>query len=154
MSSQAHEDEHAHNVTSAEGRFLWFFQEFWPLILLGSFFLIMCALPLILSGMLSNPFSASDIVWAGYGLLLIAEFIGAVVIICLMPKFLGIYLLMLSIYGLIFAENFNAYKVGFISDGQNTWMVSSIAILFLTYLLIGNLVFINALWNNRKTVLE
>lgn len=142
------------DITHSEGRFLWFFEEFWPIIVPATCFLLMCAIPLTLSGMLHNPFSSSDIVWGGYGVLLVAEFIGAVVILCLAPRFLGIYLLILAIYGLIFAENFNAYKVGFVSDGQHTWMISSIAILFSTYIVIGNLVFMNSLWNQKKASLK
>jgi hypothetical protein len=143
---------HEFDITHPEGRFLWFFEEFWPIILPASCFLLMCALPLTLSGMLHNPFSASDHVWAGYGIMIIAEFLGAIALLCLAPRFLGIYMLVLAIYGLVFAENFNAYRIAFVSDGQHTWMISSIAILFCTYVVIGNLVFMNSLWNQKKAL--
>ena len=156
-SSSPPEGHHAHqefDISNPEGRATWFFQEFWPIIIPGSFFIIMCALPLTLSGMMHNPFSASDVVWPLYGLLLIAEFLMAIVLICLAPRLLGVYMLVLAIYGLIVAEHFKAYTVGFVSDGQHTWMISSIAILFLTYLVIGNLVFMNSLWNQKKAALK
>jgi len=149
-----HEPEHDFDISNPEKRIGWFFQEFWPVMIPASFFLIMCALPLTLSGMLHNPFCASDVVWPLYGLLLIAEFIMAVILIWLAPRLLGVYMLVLAIYGLIFAENFKAYTVGFISDGAHTWMISVPAILFLTYLVIGNLVFMNSLWNEKKAALK
>lgn len=150
-SHQTHED---FDITNPEGRITWFFRDFWPIIIPGSFFLLMCALPLTLSGMMHNPFSSADVVWPFYGLLLIAEFILAVILIWLAPRLLGVYMLVLAIYGLIFAENFKAYTVGFVSDTQHTWMISTIAILFLTYVVIGNLVFMNSLWNEKKAALK
>lgn len=146
--------QHDFNISNPEGRAVWFFHEFWPILVPGACFVLMCAIPLTLSGMLRNPFSASDVVWPFYGLLLIAEFLMAVVLICLAPRLLGVYMLVLAIYGLIFAENFKAYTVAFVSDGQHTWMISNIAILFLTYLVIGNLVFMNSLWNQKKAALK
>jgi hypothetical protein len=146
-----HHEGHHFDVSNAEGRFQWFFKEFWPIILPGSCFLLMCAIPLTLSGMLHNYFSASDVVWGGYGLLLIVEFLVAVAIVCLLPHLLGVYLLLLAIYGLVLAESGNAWTVGFLSDGHNTWMINSISILFLTYVAIGNLVFLNVLRNQRKS---
>lgn len=151
---ESHEAHHDFDITNPEGRATWFFQEFWPILVPGSCFVLMCALPLTLSGMLHNPFSASDVVWPLYGLMLIAEFLMAVTIICLAPRFLGIYMLLLGIYELIFAEHFKAYTVAFVTDGQHTWMISSIAILFLTYVVIGNLVFMNSLWNQKKAALK
>jgi hypothetical protein len=145
-----HEAEHDFDISNPEGRVTWFFQEFWPIIIPASFFLLMCAIPLTLSGMMHNPFSAADSVWPFYGLLLIAEFLLAVVLIWLAPRLLGVYMLVLAIYGLIFAENFKAYTAGFVSDGAHTWMISVPAILFLTYVVIGNLVFMNSLWNENK----
>jgi hypothetical protein len=148
--SEHHESHHDFDISNPEGRMTWFFREFWPIMIPASFFLLMCALPLTLSGMMHNPFSASDVVWPLYGILLIAEFLMAVVLICLAPRLLGVYMLVLAVYGLIFAENFKAYTVAFVSDGLHTWMISTIATLFLTYLLIGNLVFMNSLWNQKK----
>lgn len=147
-----HEDGHHFDVTNPEGRFKWFFKEFWPIILPGTCFLLMNAIPLTLSGMMHNYFSAADVVWGGYGLLLIAEFLLAVVILCLWPQLLGIYMLILSIYGLVTAENFNAWRVGWLNDGQHhVWMINCIAILFLAYVAVGNLVFLNSFRNQRKS---
>lgn len=150
-SQEAHED---FDITKPEGRMSWFFNEFWPIMIPASFFLFMCAIPLTLSGMMRNPFSSSDMVWGGYGLLIIAEFLFAVVLVCLAPRFLGLYMLILAMYALVFAESNKAYTVGFVTDGQHTWMISSIAILFLTYVIIGNLVFMSALMRQRKASLN
>jgi hypothetical protein len=101
---ESHEAQHDFNISNPEGRVTWFFHEFWPIMVPGSCFVLMCAIPLTLSGMMHNPFSASDVVWPFYGLLLIAEFLMAVVLACLAPRLLGVYMLVLAIYGLIFAE--------------------------------------------------
>lgn len=149
--NEPHIHHHTMDVSSPEGRFNWFFAEYWPIILPASLFLIMCALPLTLSGMLHNPFSSSDVVWGGYGLLLIVEFVVAVIILCLAPSLLGPYMLGLGIYSLIAAENGKAWTVGFLNDGaHHTWMINSIAILFLSYVLIGNLVFLRASLTAKK----
>lgn len=151
----SHHSEHDHadhfDVSNAEGRFYWFFREFWPIMIPATFFLFMNAIPLTLSGLLHNPFSSADIVWGGYGLLLIAEFLVAAVIVCLCPHLLGAYMLLLSIYGLVTAEHFHAWKAGFLSDGKHTWMINSVSIVFLSYVAVGNLVFLNALRNQRKS---
>lgn len=155
MAEHMHDEHQAHhptvNVASAEGRLSWFFKEYWPIMIPCSFFLFMNALPLTLSGMMRNPFSAADVVWAGYGIMLILVFVLAVLIICLAPAFLGVYMLILAIYSLIVAEHNKAWTVGFISDGHNTWMVSCIAILFLAYVLIGNLVFMRSYLSEKKS---
>lgn len=152
MPEEHHLVEGTYDGASAEGRFFWFFHAYWPIIIPCSLFLLMIALPLTLSGMMRSPFSAADVVWSGYGLLLIMEFIVAVAIICLVPHLLGAYMLVLSIYGLIVAEHGKAWSVGWVNDGMgHTWMVSSVAVLFLTYVLIGNLVFMNACRNVRKS---
>jgi hypothetical protein len=91
------------------------------------------------------------VVWAGYGIMLILDFIVAIAIICLAPAFLGIYMLLLAIYSLIAAEHGKAWTVGFLNDGQHhTWMISSIAILFLSYVLIGNVVFMRGYLTEKK----
>lgn len=132
------------DISNPDGRWNWFLMEFWPMILMAAFFLIMMAFPLTLSGMLHNPFSSADIVWGGYGLLLILEFIGAVAIVCLCPSWLGIYMFFLALWSLGFAEGNRAWFAG------NTPWGNSITILFLTYVAIGNLVFFNALRSQRK----
>ncbi len=152
--SESHQAHHDFDINNPEGRMNWFFQEFWPIMIPATFFLFMCAIPLTLSGALHNPFSSADVVWGGYGLLLIFEWLVAVVIVCLVPHILGLYMLLLGIYSLICAEHGHAWTAGFISDGRHTWMISTIAILFLTYVLIGNLVFMNALRNQRKAALK
>ncbi|HEY9745811.1 MAG TPA: hypothetical protein V6C99_06295 [Oculatellaceae cyanobacterium] len=150
-----HETHHpTFNVTNAEGRFNWFFREYWPIIVPCALFLLMNAIPLTLSGMMRNPFSSADVVWAGYGLLLILEFVVAIAIVCLAPSFLGVYMLLLAIYSLIAAEQGKAWTVGFLNDGaHHTWMVNSIAILFLAYVLIGNLVFMRGHAAEKKRAL-
>lgn len=151
---ESHEAHHDFDISNPEGRMSWFFKEFWPIMIPASFFLFMNALPLTLSGAMHNPFSSADAVWAGYGVLLIAEFLVAVAIIALAPRFLGVYMLLLGIYSLIFAESGKAWKAGFVSDGLHSWMISPVAILVLTYFLIGNLVFMNSLRNQKKAALK
>lgn len=152
---ESHGAHHEFDISNAEGRWIWFFKEFWPIMIPASFFLIMNAIPLTLSGALHNPFSAADVVWPGYGLLLIAEFLGAVAIICLAPRLLGIYMFLLAVYGLVTAENGHAWQAGFVSDGMHhTWMINNISILFLTYVAVGNLVFMNSLRNQKKAALK
>jgi len=152
---ESHGAHHDFDISNPEGRWNWFFKEFWPIMIPATFFLVMNAIPLTLSGALHNPFSSADVVWAGYGLLLIAEFLGAVAIICLAPRFLGLYMLLLSIYGLVYAEKWGAWRAGWVNDGMHhTWMINSISILFLTYVAIGNLVFLNSLRNQKKAALK
>jgi hypothetical protein len=122
---------------NAEGRMNWVFFEFWPIMIWVVVFLLMCGLPLTLSGMLHNPFSSSDVVWGGYGLMLFAEFAVALAIFILAPRFIMPYFLLISVYGLIAAEKGRAWQAGWISDGVHTWMISNIAILFLTYVVVG-----------------
>ncbi len=141
------------NANKPGDRVAWFFYEYWPIIVPGSCFLLLCALPLTLSGMMHNPFSSADVVWSGYGLLLIAEFVVAVLVIALAPRFLGIYLLLLAIYSLIVAENGKAWTVGFVSDGLRIWPINVIAILFLSYVLVGNIVFMQACFSEKKRAL-
>jgi hypothetical protein len=140
---EAHQQGEPHHgpvfdVTNAEGRMNWVFYDFWPIMIWVGVFIIMCSLPVVLSGMLHNPFSAADVVWWGYGLLIAAVFLGALAVFIVAPRFAGIYTLLVSIYGLVLAERFQAWTIG------NTPWGSSIAILFLTYVLIGNLVFMQA----------
>lgn len=149
-----HTEEHpAHKVfevDNAEGRMNWVFFDFWPIMYFVVYFLLMMAIPLTLSGMMHNPFSSADAVWPGYGLLLFAEFVLALIIFILAPYFVMPYLVIVTIYGLILAEQGRAWKVGFISDGTHTWMISMIAILFLTYVLAGWFVLFKADRNEKR----
>lgn len=125
------------NTATTEGRMNWIFFEFWPIMVWVGAFILMIALPLTLSGVLHNPFSASDVVWSGYGLLIALEFLVALAIFIVAPRAILPYMLLLSVYGLIAAENGKAWQAGFVSDGQHMWLISNIAILFLVYLITG-----------------
>jgi hypothetical protein len=97
----------------------------------------MNAVPLTLSGLLHNPFSSSDVVWSGYGLLLIAEFVVALIIFIIAPRAIMPYMMLVSAYGLIAAEQGKAWKVGFVSDGRHEWMINNASILFLAYVAVA-----------------
>lgn len=135
-------DEHQHgpvfDTLKAEGRLNWIFFDFWPIMIFVAAFALMCSIPIVLSGMLHNPFSAADVVWWGYGLLLLGMFMGALALFIVAPRFTGVYTLLVSIYFLVMAEHFHAWTVG------GTPWGNSIAILFLTYALIANLIFMRA----------
>ena len=153
MAETDKDEHHAHHfdVSNAEGRLNWFFREYWPIMVPCAFFLLLNAVPLTLSGMMHNPFSSADVVWAGYGVLLIVDFLVAIAIVCMAPSFLGPYMLLLGIYSLIIAERGKAWTVGFLNDGaHHTWMFNSIAVLFLSYVLIGNIVFMRANCSEKK----
>ena len=155
MVDQKHTEGHvpAHlefDTSHVEGRMNWIVFEFWPIMLWVGVFLLMIAVPLTLSGMLHNPFSSADVVWPGYGLLLIMEFVLALIIFILAPRLIMPYLLLVSIYGLIAAERGEAWRIGFVSDGQNLWMINNIAILFLTYVLVGWFIVFQDDRNSRK----
>lgn len=147
--SEQHGDEHQHgpvfDTLKAEGRLNWIFFDFWPIMIFVAAFSLMCTIPIVLSGMLHNPFSAADVVWWGYGLLILAMFLGALGLFIVAPRFTGVYTLLVSIYGLVMAERFHAWTVGNMPWGN------SIAILFLTYAVIANLVFMRADRAPRKS---
>ncbi|HEY9686295.1 MAG TPA: hypothetical protein V6C52_04895 [Coleofasciculaceae cyanobacterium] len=135
---EAHQPAHVEFDTShAEGRLNWIFFEFWPIMIFVVVFLLMNAVPLTLSGLLHNPFSSSDVVWSGYGLLLIAEFVVALIIFIVAPRAIMPYMMLVSAYGLIAAEQGKAWKVGFVSDGQHEWMINNGSILFLAYVAVA-----------------
>ncbi len=139
------------DTSNAEGRMNWVFFEFWPIMIWVAVFVLMCALPLTLSGMLHNPFSASDVVWPGYGLLLATEFVLALIIFILFPRLVMPYFTLITIYGLIAAEQGKAWQAGWVNDGAgHTWMISNIAILFLTYVLVGWFVMVRDDMASRK----
>jgi hypothetical protein len=135
-------DHHDHapvfNTANAEGRMNWVFFDFWPIMIWVAVFSLMCAIPIVLSGTLHGPFSAADVVWWGYGLVILAVMLGALGIFIVIPRFVGIYTLLVSIYYLIMAERFHAWQVG------GTQWGNSITILFLTYVLVGNFIFMQA----------
>lgn len=143
MADKAHSGAEHHpahkefDTSHPEGRMNWVVFEFWPIMLWVGVFLLMNAIPLTLSGMLRNPFSSADFVWPGYGLLLICEFVLALIIFIVAPRAIMPYMALVAIYGLIAAEQGKAWQVGWVSDGQHTWMISNIAILFLTYVAAG-----------------
>jgi hypothetical protein len=149
MSDKHQADSHHHgpvfDTANAEGRMNWVFYDFWPIMIFVALFILMCMLPIVLSGLMHNPFSAADVVWWGYGLLVAAMFLGALALFIVAPYFAGVYTLLVSIYGLVMAERFHAWTVGGMPWG------SSIAILFLTYALIANLIFMQADRASKKS---
>jgi hypothetical protein len=140
---------HAHpqvfDASSAEGRMNWVFYDFWPIMIWVGVFILMCSIPIVLSGMLHNPFSAADVVWWGYGLLIGAVFLGALGLFIVLPQFVAPYVLLVAIYYLIAAEHFKAWAAGGMPWGN------TITILFLTYALIGNLIFLRAGFRKKKS---
>lgn len=149
MSNSSHSDQQPEHkvfdISHPEGRMNWVFFDFWPIMLFVLVFIIMNALPLTLSGFLTNPFSAADVVWGGYGLGLLVAFALALVIFIVAPGFIMPYTLLLAIYALILAEGTRAWTVG------GTPWGSSIGILFLTYGLFAWLVLFNANRSARKS---
>ena len=73
----------------------------------------------------------ADRVWPMYGVLLISEFLVAGLVCFVAPAWLGPYMLLLVIYGLIAAEEGGAWRAG------NTPWGSTIALLMLLYMLVG-----------------
>jgi hypothetical protein len=135
--------DHGHHgkefdTSHAEGRLNWVLYDFWPIMIWVAVFAIMCAVPIVMSGSLHGAFSAADVVWWGYGLVILAVMCGALGIFIVFPRFTGVYTLLVSIYYLIMAERFRAWEVG------GTPWGNSITILFLAYVLVGNLVFMQA----------
>lgn len=160
-------EHHVHKVVkadSAEGRLNYVFFEFWPIMWFVCYFLAMISLPLTLSGLMHNPFSSSDSVWAGYGLLIILEFVLGLAVFILAPRLVMPYFLLVIIYGLILAEwhpisqNYapghhihSAWQAGWINDGfGHTWMISVPAILFLTYFFVAWFVMMQGDRNDRR----
>lgn len=66
-----------------EGSAAWYFHEFWPVMVFGSFFTLMFALPLVFSGTLSL-----------YGLLIALCLLGGVAVLVSRPKWMATYLLL------------------------------------------------------------
>jgi len=138
-------------IDNAEGRMNWVFFDFWPIMFFMCLFLLMVALPLTLSGMLHNPFSSADVVWGGYGLLLVLEFVVALIIFILNPYLLMPYFVLITVYGLIAAEHGKAWTAGFANDGfGHIWMVNNGSILFLIYTLVGWFVLFKADRNEKR----
>ncbi len=123
-----HHPERSEQESKPGYRIQWFFHEFWPILLFGSFFVIMCALPLILSSQFAamRDFSTSDIVWGPYGLLIIGAFLVAILLTFFAPRLLAWYLFLLGVLALVLAEGTAAFRVG-----------ASVAIVFLGFVLFG-----------------
>jgi hypothetical protein len=139
-SSEQHDEHHGpvFDTSNAEGRMNWVFFDFWPIMIWVAVFSLMCAIPIVLSGMLHGAFSASDVIWWGYGLVILLVMLGALAMFIVLPRFVGTYVLLVSIYYLVMAQRFDAWRVG------GTPWGSSIAIIFLTYVLVGNIIFMQA----------
>jgi hypothetical protein len=96
-----------------EGSRAWFFHEFWPLLLFGSFFLLMMAIPLVMTGFLTLQ-----------GILILKTFGLALVLTLTLPRLLAPYLLAMAL--IVFAMQPGAMQVG-----------TSIAVCFVAFTLLG-----------------
>lgn len=123
-----HESSDENGVVNFETRAVWFFHEFWPMMIFGALFVLMVSLPVILSGQFAalNKFVTSDVVWSGYGLLIIGAYLLALALTFTMPRLMGWYLLVLSILALVVTEGGEAWAVG-----------PSIAVIFAVYMLVA-----------------
>ncbi len=131
-----HGDHQSFDTSNTEGRMNWVFFEFWPVMIWVVVLILICSLPILFSQTLHNPYSSSDVVWWGYSILVGAVFLVSLGLFIVAPRFVAPFTLLVIIYYLIAAEQFKAWTVGNMPWG------SSIAILFLTYALIANLIFL------------
>lgn len=108
----------------------WYFFEFWPIMVFGTCFVLMMALPLTMSEGFAagDVFSSSDFVWAPYGILIIAAFLLGWLITFVVPRLMGAYIFCLAVYALILTENVTAMNWG--------W---TLAILFLGFVVFGGI---------------
>jgi hypothetical protein len=130
----------AHDTSKIGGRTTWFFEEFWPVMVWATFYVLMLAIPLTLSGLFPNPFATATTVWPAYGLLIIGYYLIAVLITLIAPSWLGGWLLLVVIYDLIAAEH-----------GQAWYWGDAIAILFLMYVVVGLGVFLISGLEEKKS---
>lgn len=107
-------NEHAEHPP--EGTVAWFFFEFWPIVLFGGLFVLMCTLPLIFSGFLSLQA-------LGIGL----AFLLAFAVTFLATRFLGLYLFALGV-------------IAFTLQPQAFSMATWVGLFFLLFVLIGAMV--------------
>ncbi len=123
-------DDPKHHHHPKENTVGWYFYEFWPIMVFGLFFVIMCSVPVALSMNFAatDVFSSANFVWWGYGLLIIASFLVAWVLTFLAPKFLGVYMFLLGVAALIMVEN---------GTGMN-WG-KSIAVCYLAFVFFGSI---------------
>lgn len=123
--------EHGHHVSRFKpGTPSWYFEEFWPVMIFGTCFVLMMAVPLALSSGFAKVdfYSQGAQVWGPYGLLIIGAFILAFLIAFTLPAIMGLYILCLGVYSLILVENATATAWG-------PW----IALFFLLFVLVGNI---------------
>ncbi len=120
------EEKHEH---PPEHTFGWYFYEFWPIMLFGGLFVIMCAIPISLSGLFaaSDVYSSSDQVWAPWGLFIIGAFLVCLTLMFVLPRLVGWAVFLIGVAWLVLAEGATAMNWG-------PWM----AILFLFFMLVGN----------------
>lgn len=121
---------HTHGNHPKENTVAWYFHEFWPIMIFGGFFVLMCAVPVALSTNFAanDVFSSANFVWWGYGLLIISAFIIAWLITFLAPKFMGVYMFLLGVAALILTEHATATQWG-----------SMIAVQFLAFVFFGSI---------------
>ena len=124
-----------------EGTVGWYFYEFWPIMFFGLLFLLMCATPIVLSGMfqetyvytmgehdLFGPYNAFPI----YGIFILVAFILALVFTFVIPKLVGWLVLALGVVALVLIQGVSGDTTA-LSWGP--W----IAIVFIGYMLFVNL---------------
>ncbi len=123
------EEEHSH---PPEHTFGWYFYEFWPVMLFGGFFVLMCAIPISLSGLFSasDVYSSADQVWAPWGLFIIGAFLLCLTLLFTAPRLVSWAVFFIGVAWLILAEGATAMNWG-------PWM----AILFLGYMLVASFLF-------------
>lgn len=136
----AHNSNHEHHHPR-EGSVSWYFYEFWPIMFFGVIFLIMCALPIILSGAfqeeyvftmgeheLFGPYNAFPV----YGLFILFSYALALVVMFVLPRLVGWVVFGLGVIALVLVQG--------VSD--NTTALSWgpwVAIVWLGFVLFGNL---------------
>ena len=106
MVAAAKKDDKQHHHPP-EGTVGWYFYEFWPVMFFGMCFILMCATPVTLSFIFgsSDPYSSSDIVPFGFGLGLLLAFSFSLVVLFVVPRFIGWYVFILGMLGLVFMRH-------------------------------------------------
>jgi hypothetical protein len=96
-----------------EGTRAWLFHEFWPIMLFAGFFVLMCSIPLVLTGILTLQ-----------GLSILAVFIAALMLVSFVPRTLPLFLLFVA---------FNWFVVTPQAWDKGAWIVTT----FFAFTLIG-----------------
>lgn len=85
----------------------WYFYEFWPVMFFGMCFIIMCSMPVMLSVVFgtNDIYSSSDIVDFRFGLAMLIAFCFSLVVLFVVPRFIGWYVFILGMLGLVFMKD-------------------------------------------------